>query len=113
MSTIDSLTTGAQVGALLPLLTAIVQRPSWSAEVKKGVAVILALVAGVVTVAASGGWGQFQHGALTFATLTAVLAASQTTYDLFWKPSKIAPLVESATTPKRQGEPEDTSEQAG
>ncbi|MGG7574076.1 hypothetical protein [Streptomyces sirii] len=101
MSTLDSITTGAQVGALLPLLTAIVQRPAWSTEVKKVVAVVLALVAGVVTVAASGGWEQFQHGTLTFATLTAVLAASQSTYDLVWKPSKVAPAIESVTSPKR------------
>ncbi|GHG80136.1 hypothetical protein [Streptomyces griseocarneus] len=104
MSTLDSITTGAQVGALLPLLTAIVQRPAWSAEVKKVVAVVLALVAGVVTVAASGGWAQFQHGTLTFATLTAVLAASQATYDLLWKPSKVAPVIESVTSPKPSGQ---------
>ncbi|MER5301291.1 hypothetical protein ABT039_17715 [Streptomyces lasiicapitis] len=100
MSTLDSITTGAQVGALLPLLTAIVQRPAWPAEVKKTVAVILALVAGIVTVAASGGWDQFQHGTLTFATLATVLAASQATYDLIWKPSKVAPVIESVTSPK-------------
>ncbi|MFP3990979.1 hypothetical protein U9R90_26635 [Streptomyces sp. E11-3] len=100
MSTLDSITTGAQVGAFLPLLTAIVQRPAWSADVKKVVAVALALVAGVVTVAASGGVDQFQHGTLTFATLAAVLAASQSTYDLIWKPSKVAPAIESVTSPK-------------
>ncbi|NUL21861.1 hypothetical protein [Streptomyces lunaelactis] len=106
MSTLDSITTGAQVGAVLPLLTAIVQRPAWSAEVKKVVAVVLALVAGVATVAASGGWEQFQQGTLAFATITAVLAASQTTYDLIWKPSKVAPAIESVTSSKG-------SEQAG
>lgn len=100
MSTLDSITSGALVGALLPLLTAVVQRPAWSAEVKKVVAVVIALVAGVATVAASGGWEQFQHGTLTFATVTAVLAASQATYDLIWKPSKVAPAIESVTSPK-------------
>ncbi|WP_445520378.1 hypothetical protein [Streptomyces sp. NEAU-174] len=104
MSTLDSITTGAQVGALLPLITALVQRPAWSAEVKKMVAVVLALVAGVITVATSGGWEQFQHGTMTFATITAVLAASQSTYDLIWKPSKVAPAIESATSPKRSGQ---------
>ncbi|NGO67880.1 hypothetical protein [Streptomyces boncukensis] len=99
MSTLDSVTTGAQVGALLPLLTAIVQRPAWSAGVKKVIAVVLALAAGVVTVAASGGWEQFQHGTV-LATLGSVLAASQATYDLIWKPSKVAPAIESATSPE-------------
>lgn len=101
MSTLDSVTTGAQVGAFLPLITAIVQRPSWSTEVKKIVAVVLALVAGVVTVATAGGWEQFQHGTLTFAAIMSVLAASQATYDLVWKPSKVAPAIESVTSPKR------------
>ncbi|MFF0481985.1 hypothetical protein [Streptomyces sp. NPDC004435] len=106
MSLVDSLTTGAQVGALLPLLTAIVQRPVWSPQVKKIVAVVLALVAGVVTVAASGGWQQFQHGSLTFATIIAVLTVSQSTYDLLWKPTRIAPVIERATTPASANAPE-------
>ncbi|MCX4677596.1 hypothetical protein OG413_20200 [Streptomyces sp. NBC_01433] len=104
MSTLDSITTGAQVGAVLPLLTAIVQRPAWSVEVKKVVAVIVSLVAGVATVAVSGGWEQFQHGTLTFATVGAVLVGSQATYDLVWKPSKVAPVIESVTSPKRPGQ---------
>jgi peptidoglycan/LPS O-acetylase OafA/YrhL len=100
MSTLESLSTGFQVGAVLPLLTAIVQRPAWSAQYKKIVAVITALVAGVVAVAVEGGWDQFQHGKLTMATLLGVLAASQTSYDLVWKPSKLAPMIESLTAKK-------------
>ncbi|MFI1201599.1 hypothetical protein ACH4VR_19470 [Streptomyces sp. NPDC020883] len=100
MSTLDSITNGAQVGAFLPLITAIVQRPAWSRELKRVVAVVLALIAGVATVAVDGGWEQFQHGTLTFATIAAVLTASQATYDLIWQPSKIAPAIESATSRK-------------
>ncbi|MFE9993545.1 hypothetical protein [Streptomyces avermitilis] len=99
-ATLESLTTGAQVGAVLPLLTAVVQRPAWSAKAKKVVAVVAALVAGVVAVAADGGWDQFKHGHLTAATILGVLAASQTSYDLVWKPSKLAPWVEALTTRK-------------
>ncbi|MFE2181334.1 hypothetical protein [Streptomyces sp. NPDC059455] len=98
MTTFESLATGAQVGTVLPLLTAIVQRPAWSAKWKKIVAVVAALIAGTVTVAADGGWDQFQHGKLTGATILGVLAASQTSYDLVWKPSKLAPLIEAFTT---------------
>lgn len=101
-STIDSITTGVQVGALLPLLTAIVQRPAWAVKTKKIVASVIALVAGLVTVAGAGGWDRFQHGTATFATLAAVLAASQATYDLLWKPSKIAPMIETATSPRAE-----------
>ncbi|MGW3627862.1 hypothetical protein [Streptomyces sp. NPDC000880] len=99
-TTLESITAGTQVGALLPLLTAVVQRPAWTAQVKKIVAVVVAVVAGVVTVAGTGGWEQFQHSALTMTTILAVLAASQTTYDLVWKPSTLAPLIEAVTSPK-------------
>ncbi|MFF9901217.1 hypothetical protein [Streptomyces longispororuber] len=106
MSTLDSLQHGAQVGVLLPLLTAIVQQPAWSANCKKAVAVVAAFIAGLVTVAADGGWDQFQHGKLTMATVFGVLAASQTSYDLLWKPSKLAPKLEALTSGK-------TPQQAG
>ncbi|MFE3644878.1 hypothetical protein ACFXOM_28530 [Streptomyces sp. NPDC059169] len=97
-ATLEALSAGGQVGAVLPLLTAVVQRPAWSAKYKKIVAVVAALVAGVFAMAADGGWAQFQHGQLTAATLLGVLAASQTSYDLVWKPSKLAPMIESLTT---------------
>jgi hypothetical protein len=100
MSTLEALVTGGQVGAALPLLTAVVQRPAWSARYKKAVAVAAALVAGVFAVAADGGWDQFQHGKTTLATFLGILAAAQTSYDLFWKPSKIAPVIEALTSKK-------------
>ncbi|RSS97269.1 hypothetical protein EF903_01740 [Streptomyces sp. WAC05292] len=100
MSTLDSIAAGSAVGALLPLLTAVVQRPQWSVRTKKIVAVVTALFAGVVTVASIGGPEQFQQGLPTLGTLAAVLAASQSAYDLVWKPSTIAPAIESATSPK-------------
>ncbi|MFD0352998.1 hypothetical protein ACFVHW_04500 [Streptomyces sp. NPDC127110] len=99
MTTLDTIATGSAVGAFLPLLTAVVQRPHWSVRTKKIVAVITALVAGVVTVAYVGGPEQFQHGLPTFATLAAVLAASQSAYDLVWKPTSIAPVIEAVTSP--------------
>ncbi|MFZ3557226.1 hypothetical protein [Streptomyces sp. BH055] len=102
MSTLDSITTGAQVGAFLPILTAVVQRPAWSAEVKRAVAVALALVAGVVTVLVAGGWQQLQDGSQACTTILAVVAAAQATYDVIWKPTQIAPAVESITSPRSQ-----------
>lgn len=99
-ATLDSLSTGAQVGAVLPLLTAVVQRPAWSAKYKKVVAVVASLVAGVLAVAADGGWAQFQHGKLTTLTILGVLVASQASYDVVWKPSKLAPMIESLTARK-------------
>jgi hypothetical protein len=99
-STLHLVGTGSAVGGLMPLVTAVVQRPEWSVRAKKTVAVVMALVAGVVTVAADGGLEQFQHGVPTLATIAAVLAVSQSAHDLIWKPSGVAPAIESATSPK-------------
>ncbi|WP_433860134.1 hypothetical protein [Streptomyces kronopolitis] len=99
-STLDSIATGSAVGALLPLLTAVVQQPRWSAPMKKVVAVASALIAGVVTVVSVGGLEQFQHGVPTLATFVGLLAASQSAYDLIWKPTRVAPAIESATSRK-------------
>ncbi|MER7951985.1 hypothetical protein ABTY59_31800 [Streptomyces sp. NPDC096079] len=98
--TLNSLATGLQVGAVLPLLTAVVQRPNWSARYKRIVAVFASLVAGTAAVAADGGWSQFQQGKLTTVTVLGVLVAAQTSYDLLWKPSKLAPVIEAATSRK-------------
>ncbi|MET8696813.1 hypothetical protein ABZV65_30235 [Streptomyces bauhiniae] len=97
MNLLYALTTGAKVGLLLPLLTAVVQQPGWPARVKKWVAVAAAGVAGVVTVAAEGGWAQFHYAHLTVVTLAGVLAASQASYVLLWKPIKLAPWIEALT----------------
>ncbi|NEA53605.1 hypothetical protein G3I60_05390 [Streptomyces sp. SID13666] len=99
-STLSTVRTGAEIGALLPLLTAVVQRPAWSAPIKRVVAVVVALVAGVIAVLGTGGLAQLTHGIPTMATIMAVLAASQASYDLVWKPAGVAPTIESATSPK-------------
>lgn len=98
--TLHSLATGLQVGAVLPLLIAVVQRPNWSTRSKQIVAVVASLIAGVITVAAADGWAQFQQGKLTTATIVGVLLAAQTSYDVLWKPTKLAPVIEAATSPK-------------
>ncbi|MFJ5143071.1 hypothetical protein [Streptomyces sp. NPDC088707] len=99
-STLQLIGAGSAVGSLTPLITAVVQRPEWSVRAKKIVAAVMALLAGVFTVAYEGGIEQFQHGVPTFATIAAVLAVSQSAHDLIWKPIGIAPAIESATTPK-------------
>lgn len=103
MSTLDTIAVGSGVGALLPLLTAIVQQPFWSPSVKRIVAVVLALGAGVITVVSTGGLDQFTHGLPTLGTLAAVLAASQAAHDLLWKPSTITSRIESKTSPRPAG----------
>lgn len=100
MSTLNTIAAGSGVGALLPLLTAIVQQPFWSASLKRAVAVVVALFAGVVTVASTGGIEQFTHGLPALGTIAAVLAASQAAHDLVWKPSTVSTKIESVTSPK-------------
>ncbi|MYX26737.1 hypothetical protein GTY75_08650 [Streptomyces sp. SID8381] len=97
MSTLHSVAAGSGVGAVLPLLTAIVQQPFWSARVKRIVAVVVAGIAGVVTVASTSGLDQFTHGIPTLGTIGAVLAASQAAHDLVWKPSAVTDVIESKT----------------
>ncbi|MGW7596234.1 hypothetical protein [Streptomyces rubiginosohelvolus] len=92
--------TGSAVGGLRPLITAVVQRPEWSVRAKKIVAALMALLAGVATVASTNGLGQLQHGLPTLGTIGAVLAVSPSAHDLIWKPSGIAPAIESITSPK-------------
>ncbi|MGW0033075.1 hypothetical protein ACWDXD_25070 [Streptomyces sp. NPDC003314] len=99
-ATLDAITTGAQVGALLPPIIAVVQRRTWSPNQKKVAAVLISLVAGIANVAAHGGWAQFSSGKLTTATILSVVAAAQASYGLFWKPTKVAPTIEAWTTPK-------------
>ncbi|MBV1940779.1 hypothetical protein KUF83_30050 [Streptomyces sp. BV286] len=98
-STLQLVGTGSAVGGIMPLITAVVQRPEWSARNKKIVAAVMALLAGVVTVAAAGGLEQFQHGVPTLSAIGAVLAVSQSAHDLIWKPSGLAPAIESITSP--------------
>ncbi|PRH78848.1 hypothetical protein C6N75_12645 [Streptomyces solincola] len=99
-STLQLIGTGSAVGGLMPLITAVVQRPEWSVRNKKIVAAVMALLAGVVTVVSTSGLDQFQHGLPTLGTIGAVLAVSQSAHDLIWKPSGIAPVIESVTSPK-------------
>ncbi|MEW1657850.1 hypothetical protein [Streptomyces sp. NPDC093707] len=103
MSTLNTIATGTAVGALLPLLTAIVQQPHWSASVKRVVAVVVALIGGVITVASTGGTGLFSQGLPTLGTLAAVLAASQATFDLVWQPSTVTGRIEAKTALRPEG----------
>ncbi|MER7497126.1 hypothetical protein ABT033_31575 [Streptomyces pharetrae] len=101
MSTLQTVATGAGIGAVLPLLTAVVQQPFWSARVKRIVAVVVAGIAGVVTVASTGGLDQFTNGIPALGTIGAVLAASQAAHDLVWKPSTVTDAIESKTAVPR------------
>lgn len=84
------------VGSLLPPLVAVVQQPGWSRGLRAVVGVVCSLVVGTVTV-------YLEQDGLDFGkdlvgTVLTVMVASQATYNNFWKPTGVAPAVESSTS---------------
>lgn len=87
-SLITFLATGSIVGTLSPFVQALLQRPTWSSNVKVGIAVAFSVVLGTVTAASSGqldGLDWSSAGtwlgavALVFATSQAAFVAWQKT----------------------------------
>jgi len=89
----DTASWGLIVGVLLPLLTALVQQPSWSRPARVAVAVLASGIAGVLTCLAA---GTFDLGNV-LGTVAAVLVAAQASYESLWQPSGVAPAIEVAT----------------
>lgn len=83
------------VGFLMPLLTAVVQQPGWSAKLRAWVGVAASGVAGLVTVALQHGIHLDGH---LMASMATVVVASQSTYMAFWKKTGITSAVETATS---------------
>ena len=83
------------VGALLPLAIAVINQPQWHSGFKSVMAFVLCFVASLVLA-----WfrGEINHQDLveTFAT---VYGAAMVTYTALWKPTNVAPSIESATSP--------------
>lgn len=90
----DLIAHNALVGALLPLLIAVIQQPRWSNPVRSVVTLVLCLAAGALVA--------YQSGRLTGQgfgySATTVLLAAWATYTHFWKPTNIAPVVELLTS---------------
>lgn len=88
----------AVVGALLPLVIALLNQAHWPSPVKGLVALAACVVAATVTEAAQG------HLNLSDWPGAVVLvgAAALGTYRVLWKPSDIADLVEGLTTFSRK-----------
>lgn len=83
-------------GFLTPLLTSVVQQPTWTSRTRTLVAVVASVVAGVVTLLAN---GAFNDGPQTVLSIIAlVVVTSATAYKTLWVPSGIAPKIENATS---------------
>ena len=84
----------AFVGLIVPLVVSFVNQTHWKSQVKGLVAILVSLVAAVVTSWAAGEL----HGKSLATSFLIVLGATLSTYRIFWKPTGIADSVESATT---------------
>lgn len=93
----DTVSWGALAGVLTPLLTSIVQRPTWSKQKRTVIGVLVSIVVGLLTCLAD---GTLDNAATLLATVTVVIVASAAAYKSLWQPSGVAPSLEHATTPK-------------
>lgn len=83
------------VGFLMPPLIAVILRSHWPSQAKASVTVAACLVGGGVTAYLQG----YFHGVTLIRAVLLTLGAALVFYRIFWKPSKIAPTIEAATTP--------------
>lgn len=86
----------ALVGLFLPLLTAIVVQRGWSKSLQSAVNAFLAFVASVVLTYTEGNLDG-DHLRQLFMAFMLVFVPSLATYVGWWKPTNIAPKLESAT----------------
>lgn len=93
----DTASWGLILGVLLPLLTSVVQQPTWSAPLRAVVGLVAAVIGGFVTCLANGTVGD---GQTLLSTIAVVLVAAQATYRGFYKPTGVAPGIEAATSPR-------------
>lgn len=83
----------ALVGVVLPLIIAVIQKQHWRNAIRVAVAVFVCFVAAVIT--------SYTKGTLNLhdlaTSLFIIFTLTKTTYLGVWKPSGIAPAIESAT----------------
>lgn len=101
------------VGTLLPLLTSVLQRPSFSDRTRTLIGVGLSIVSGLVVYVSTNGLDLSNPSAIVAAVVGVTLAAGAA-YKTIWKTSGVAPAIEVATSPKEDHpdelKPEDTVE---
>lgn len=82
------------VGFLLPLAVAMVNQSHWSKILRAIVSFAICIVVAIVDVLIQGNWNSHD---LT-RTLVLIAFVAYTSYQLFWRPSAIAPTIEAATS---------------
>lgn len=83
----------AIVAAIMPALQAMVNRQSWSSEAKGGAAIAVSVMLGAGTAFFSGNWDSTD---ITRSVLI-VFFLGQVSYQTFWKPTRLGPMIEDAT----------------
>lgn len=84
----------ALVGALLPPVVAAINQPRWPGSWRLVMTVVCCLIAAGVTCWVAGALAGRTYASSVLVVLTATLA----TYHWAWRPSTIAPAIESATS---------------
>lgn len=88
MNSIDVL-----LGALMPLVVAVVNQSHWSPRRRGLVAVVLCvLAASVASLIRGDNWGDWRT------TAVVVVGSALVSYRVWWQPTTIAPAIEAATT---------------
>lgn len=91
---------GLVAGFFLPPLLAIVQQPGWTPTVRALVMFVASILVAIGTVYFTDS-GAFAADRLV-TTILLVMVTAIATYKGLWTPTKIAPAIETATSPKRQ-----------
>ncbi len=91
---LDLLSASGVVGAFLPVLVAVVSQAHWPAHAKGLVTAGLSTAAGLVT---AWGVGDFRDASPLVAAVVVLLVASGS-FQAFWRPTNLAPLIEAFTT---------------
>lgn len=85
----------ALVGGFAPLLVAVIQQPSWSRQRRAIVTLIASLILGVGTAY----FNTQLNGRGILSSVLVVAFAAWTSYLGLWKPTRVAPAIEAATSP--------------
>ena len=85
------------VGALLPLLTAVLQQPSWSDKTRTVAGIGVSALAGLVSYVSVNGL-DFSTPSAIVASVVGVIIAAAASYRTIWKPSGVAPIIEAKTS---------------
>jgi hypothetical protein len=82
------------VGFLLPNVIALINQSHWAKPLKAIVSFVVCVLTAIIDVLIQGNW----NGHDITRTLVLVAFVAYTSYQLFWKPSTIAPQIEAATS---------------